>query len=289
MNYLLVFLFCILNFLSVAQFFDNREGNAYSFQPCYNNQFIKTAKIKSIRGKYTFKKAGEKMVEMPYSHEIKFDSLGRLIFIHETLKLNQEIDTQHYEYSYTNSGQVQYIRYKNSDGYTIKEFRYDSLNRIIEENNFIEAAIGNKVFLSGEKTNYQLQNGQLVKIFFNSYQLPYAYEQDEFDEDGYLLSRTTTFKMTQDKKIIHYNYNEKGYLSRIYTSYSNNENKSEEILFNYDKIGNLIEKNIFKNGIHITEVQFVYSSKTGVYSSIITRDVASNFMRILRFEKCTYY
>jgi hypothetical protein len=289
MNYLLTSLFCILNFLLIAQFFDNREGNAYSFSPCYNDQFIKTAKIKSVKGKYTFKKAGEKMVVTPYTHEMKFDSLGRLIYIHETLKLNQDIDTQHYEYSYTKNGQIQSIRYKNSDGYTIKEFIYDSLNRIIEENNFIETAIERKVFLSGEKTNYQLQNGQFVKTFFNSYQLPYAFEQDEFNNDGYLLSRTTTFKMTQDKKITHYNYNEKGYLSRIYTSYSNNENRSEELLFNYDQIGNLIEKNVYKNGKHVSEIQFVYSSKTRVYSSIITRDVSTNFMRILRLEKCTYY
>ena len=91
-------------------------------------------------------------------------------------------------------------------------------------------------------------------------------------------------------------YSEKGWISKILITVSNNTDNNngnprgkQEIRFRYDDFGNLIEKHIYKNDKFITDIQVIYNLKTGLISSILTRDVATNFISILRFEAIKYY
>jgi hypothetical protein len=64
---------------------------------------------------------------------------------------------------------------------------------------------------------------------------------------------------------------------------------NQEIRFKYDEFGNLIEKHIYKNNRFVTDIQVIYNLKTGLISSILTRDVSTNFISILRFEVVKFF
>ena len=63
----------------------------------------------------------------------------------------------------------------------------------------------------------------------------------------------------------------------------------EELLFKYDELGNLIEKQIYKNGVFTTDIQILYNSKSKLLASVITRQVSTGFMMIIRFKDYQFY
>jgi YD repeat-containing protein len=64
---------------------------------------------------------------------------------------------------------------------------------------------------------------------------------------------------------------------------------AEEWFFKYDQLGNLIEKNIYKKGVFTTEIQIIYNNDTKLLSSVLTREVSTNFIMILRFMEYEFY
>ena len=64
---------------------------------------------------------------------------------------------------------------------------------------------------------------------------------------------------------------------------------AEEWLYKYDDLGNLIEKHIYRNGKFVTDIQVIYNVDTKLLSSLLTRDVETNFIQILRFMDYEFY
>jgi YD repeat-containing protein len=133
-------------------------------------------------------------------------------------------------------------------------------------------------------------NGQNEKsIIHNSYGLPFK-EIDIFkDSLGYILVKEEKFKFGNQRITTVLDYNEKGWISSIKSTNAVNPKLNQEIRFKYDDFGNLSEKHVYKNNQFITDIQVIYNLKTGLISSILTRDVATNFISILRFEVVKYH
>jgi hypothetical protein len=63
----------------------------------------------------------------------------------------------------------------------------------------------------------------------------------------------------------------------------------EEFIFKYDEHGNLLEKQIHRNGVYITEIGLIYNEKSKLLTYALTRDVATNFIMILGFKDYVFY
>lgn len=271
-----------------AQILDNKRGFAFTDEPFFDEAFIRTNKIKKIKGEFTYKKAGDIMRKTEFKSIYEFNSLGQLISTYETRIEGTIKDTIENFYEYSSNNQLEVHRKKDSEGYGSVHYERDSLNRIISEETRRDlfdskGQIERSLIINVEKMKYDISPLQQKKTIFNSYGLPYMEEISHFNSDGYLLDVEENLKMTSNKFKYFYEYNEKGYISAIRSNADVNGVFAEEWLFRYDDWGNLIEKHIYKKGVFTTDIQIIYNSDTKLLSSVLTREVSTNFIMILRF------
>ena len=95
--------------------------------------------------------------------------------------------------------------------------------------------------------------------------------------------------MTSQVYTYDYAYNEKGKLASIKKTSNTQEGVLEEFKFKYDELGNLVEKHIYRNGVFTTDIQFIYNSKTKLLATVMTKQVSTGFLMILRFKDYSFY
>lgn len=273
---------------------DNQFGNAFTDIPFFNETFILNNKLKALKGEYTFKKAGDIMRKTAYRCEYSFDNKGHLNSTFETRFNNGSKDTVHNIYEYNKENQLVLVRKKDHGGYQTVHYTLDSLGRIItietrrdilDENEEVKKSF----VINKETMKYNSYPQQQKKTVFNSYNLPYLEEIKYYDSLGYLVNITEKLKMTSSKTIKKYEYNGKGLVSAIRTLSNVDGKYAEEWLYRYDDLGNLIEKHIYRNGKFVTDIQVIYNVDTKLLSSLLTRDVETNFIQILRFMDYEFY
>lgn len=278
---------------------DNSKGNAFTDVPFFNQDFIKINKIKHLRGTYTFKKMGDILRDSEYIVNFEFNEKGELIQGYETKKYESSIDTVVSFYGYDDAGKLQYKRDKDHRGFFSKHYQYDEKGRIIREeyrrdidslNSSIAPVFDRSTVINFETMSYQDFSNQVKKTVSNNYGFPYLEEISYYHPElGYLVSVEQRLKMTYETKKTIYDYTAKGWISKIQTISSANSNANQEIIFKYDEMGNVIAKEIYKNGDFLVDVQIIYNTKTGLISYLLSRDVKSNFITILKFNQYEYF
>ncbi len=263
-------------------------GYAFTDKPFFNADFVKENKLKKLKGTYVYKKRDEPMQTTEYNYAYEFNRKGQLIATFETRQDDGTIDTTWNKYYYNDNNQLIKHRKTDQEGYLTTIYHYDSTDRVIREEIVREVidSMGNitkTLAFNNERFEYSIYDGQTKRTKFNNYDLPYLEEIMYYNEDGYLVERIERIKMTSKVYTYQYEYNEKGLLGAVRKSSNRSEGYLEEWLFEYDDYGNLIEKHLYKNGEFITDYQIIYNSKSKLLATVITRQVSTNFMMILRF------
>ncbi len=295
------YLLIILSFIPLigkSQMLDNSKGNAFTDVPFFNQEFIKNNKIKILKGTYTHKKMGDILRDTEFIVDFEFNEQGQLIKGYETKKYENTIDTLVSFYGYNASGKLKYKRDKDHRGFFSTHYEYDKKGRIIRQeyrrdidslNSSISPVFERSTVINFETMSYEDFTNQTKKTIYNNYGFPYLDEMSYYHSDGYLLSREERLKMTYETKKTVYSYTEKGWISKITSVSSANSNANQEIEFKYDEDGNVTEKAIYKNGDFLVDIQIIYNSKTGLISYLLSRDVKSNFITILKFNQYEYF
>lgn len=277
-----------------AQILDNKNGTAFTDIPFFNVNFIKNNHIKTISGVYSVKKPGDVIRATNLKYVFHFDSLGRLHSTYETQNNNGIKDTVINIYQY-NAKNLLKVHWRNdAHGYTATHYHYDTLDRIIGEEikrDIIDkdGVIKQSILLNQESMKYENYSNQTKKTVYNSYHLPYVDVFFNYNEFGYLLEKEERYKMTSSTNKNTYSYDNKGYLASIKSSSSIDGTFDEEFYFKYDEFGNMYEKLTFKNGKQTSDIQIIYNTDTKFLSSVLTRDLGTNFIHILRFSEYEYY
>jgi antitoxin component YwqK of YwqJK toxin-antitoxin module len=79
-------------------------------------------------------------------------------------------------------------------------------------------------------------------------------------------------------------YNNKNQIDSLVFFSSLTPDETESVYFTYDKNGNILDKKLYVNNKLIYRIEFVYNEKTGMLSSILKQEIATNFLSIIRFE-----
>lgn len=290
---LIFLIFVGLSFGLNAQVLDNRNGEAFTDVPFFNEDFVRDNKLKKLKGEFTYMKSGDGMRDTEFKYVYEFDVNGRLISTFETKRDNKSIDTNWNKYFYDEQNNLIAHSKTDLDGYLTIKFTHDTSGRILtkEYARDIDSAGMNIRSLSFNKESikYANFNLQTKRTFYNNYDLPYLDEYFNYNDLGYLVERIERIKMTSAVYTFHYEYNEEGKLAAIRKSSNKKEGYVEELLFKYDELGNLIEKHIYKNGIFTTDIQIIYSSKTKLLQTVLTREVSTDFLMILRFRDYEFF
>lgn len=268
-------------------------GEAFTDQPFFNEAFIKQNKLKRLNGTFTYKKRGDVLKPTEFKYVYEFDRQGQLVSTYETRTDDGSVDTSWNKYFYDDNDQLIKHSKSDQDGFTSINYTYDSLGRVVSEE-YVKDIDSNGIVIRSlsfnkERIAYSDYGDQIKKTRYNNYDLPYLDEFLNYNELGYLIERIEKIKMTSTVYTYHYAYNEKGKLAGIKKTSNQTDQVLEELKFKYDELGNLMEKHIYKNGVFITDIQILYSTKTGLLDSVITRQVSTNFMLILRFLDYEFY
>lgn len=293
-----LFLLIGFNFAATAQLLDNSKGLAFTDVPFFNTKFVKGSKIKEIKGTYTFKKQGDIMRQSDYVYVFNFDTLGRLVRHYQTAKGDLVTDTTVRFYDYSESGNLVRLRTSQKKGFLSTYYSYNENGQVIKEevyrdidtlHSLLTPSIERSILWNSETMEYSEYEGQFKKKVSNSYGNQYLEITTYYDSLGFLSRIEELFTITRNKLTTKYTYSDKGWVERV-TVYKNTDTVPiSESVFTYDTFGNMQSKAVYKNGVFTTEYQIVYSGLTGLLSSIIIREVSSNFISIIRFTEPSFW
>lgn len=284
--------------LSFSQLLDNSRGMAFTDVPFFNTHFVHASKIKTIRGNYTFKKQGDIMRQTDFVYVFDFDTLGNLVRHYETAKGDILTDTTVRLYDYSQNGWLLRKRVSQKKGFLSTYYTYDENGNVVKEevyrdidtmHSMLKPVIERSLLWNSETMSYEQYEGQFRKKVYNSYGNQYLEVTTLYDSLGYLKEVEELFTITRNKIETVYAYSDKGFIERVTVTKNNDSIPLSETVFSYDEFGNLQSKKYYKNGVFTTEYQIVYSGLTGLLSSVIIREVSTNFLSIIRFEEPEFW
>ena len=139
------------------------------------------------------------------------------------------------------------------------------------------------IIVSESFKNEWLSDLELKKTYYNNYGRPYQEKYTRWNEMGYLVEEETVLLMNSKRNKTKYEYDEKGQV--VAKIHSSNITGNSELRYEYlyDEVGNLMESNEYRNGKHITKRTVIYEEKTMLMKAIIVKDVATEYMSIVRY------
>lgn len=286
-------LMVLFTFMTNAQVLDNRKGDAFTDKPFFNETFVKENKLKTLVGSYVYKKTGETMKTTAFKYVYNFDKEGHLASSYETKTDDGTKDTIWNIYEYNDKNLLTTHRKTDLEGFATVHYTHDDKGRVIAEEYKRDidslGEIVRSLSFNKERIEYSDYGGQTKMTKYNNYNLPYLDEYVKYDSTGYLIERVERIRMTSTTFTNTYSYNEQGKLAAIQKTSNRKEGIIEEARFRYDELGNLIEKHIYKDGVFTTDIQIIYNSKTKLLATVITKQVSTGFLMILRFQDYEFY
>ncbi len=291
LKYTFLFLVSFLPSFLFSQVLNNTNGEAFSDKPFFNESFILQNKIKSIKGQFNYKRTRQAMIEKNYYYVYNFDEKGRLVSTYETRKDDGSVDTTWNVYLYNAASQLMEHKRGNANGKTSNVYIYDGDRQIREE--FWTESIDStgkqtRLLFNSESIVHSEYLNQQREKHYNSYGLPYLEKTTYTDSLGYRSSEETRMLMTNTLLRKTFYYNEKGYLSKQFI-YDDSKTPTESYEYTYDQFGNLIQTYYYKDGIFTTDTQIVYNDQSRLMTAVIIREVATDFIMVLRFKGYEYY
>jgi YD repeat-containing protein len=277
-----------------AQFILNQEGQAFGTTPFFNDSLIAAQHIRTIDGFYTYKKGTEAFKPSSDTFRYTFNQKGQLIASMEILQKGAAKDSIFHHYGYFENGQLRLHRYAAYGGAISEHYAYDSLARLVSIALYRDVYDHRKdTLLSSVKMRTETLRYHTDKPLnftrYNNYQKPYIEVSKGFDDENYLRSITTYYRISQNSENTKFSYNQTGLLANKAAFTDTVQVAREEWRYRYDQWGNLIEMHRYENGVFLTDYQIVYDYKTGFLGSLIKKDVRTEQLSILRFTNYSYY
>lgn len=294
---LLIFFYLTTGF-AFGQMLNNSHGEAFTDEPFFNAQNIRINKIKRIIGHYSTKRMNDQIRPSQLIYVYEFDTLGRLVQKYKSIQVNGGIDTVVTQYIYHPKGFLKIKRRSDRNGFYAYLYEYDHDGRVVREEfrrdlnknkNILNFDLDKHYTITFETSTYTNRPGVEKRTYYNSYNKPFKEKVSHFDENGYLLEENEMLKVTSGRKKTTYKYNERGLLREKKIVSSVMGKSTTKYVYNYDEIGNLLAKKIYRDSNYVTEIQIIYQKTTGLIHAILTRQVSTNFITLLEFDKIEFY
>ena len=295
---LLIYSFVLsLTFTARGQLINNTLGKSFEEQPYFNAKEIKLKKVKEIRTTNFQKKTGDIMRDLEKQSVYYFNEKGYLATVFEIQNSGLGPDTSYFQYIYSPKGMLKTLRKNSYLGFTSTNYSYDSIGQVIKEEYFRDKVVQRDLtdplfkqdsILDFETVRYKSYPNQKKKIVYNSYGNPYIDYITYTNSKGQIIEIAKKLKMTSEINEVKYYYNPNNLVDSIVKFSSLNPKETESIHFKYDSKNNLMSKKSYVNKKLIAQTEFLYNAQTGVLSSIIKQEVATNLLSITRFETIYY-
>jgi len=291
--FVVIFLFFSLN--SYAQLVVNNSSYNLHTETYFNPKFLKVNKIEKVTGKISVKKELQPITDLGNIDQFIFDRNGNLLEKLESFSVNyQRKDTASILYKYNDINQLISITNQANKGFDAISYQYDSAGNIIKKGFYRGSNIsqykyqlnqGKKYFVREESYKIEQQSKQFEKTTtFNSDGAPYLTTEAEYNELGNIIKKTSRFVVTNKKKEIQYNYNEKGMLTEIVETSNLITPIETKYSYSYDDLGNVYEELKYKNGTLVERRQFLYEEVSSLLTAELIKNENTNEIKIIQFE-----
>ncbi len=289
--------FLVFTFIAKGQLINNNLGKAFEEQPFFLSKEIKLKKIKEIRCTYFVKKTGDMMREIKKQSVYYYNEKGYLTNVFEIQDLGKNADTTYFEYIYSPKGLLKTLHKKNYAGFTSTNYSYDTIDQLIKEEYYRDKVINRDLtkalfvqdsLIDYETIHYKTYPNQKKKIVYNSYGNPYLDYITYTNAKGQIIEIDKKLKMTSEINETKYYYNTMNQIDSLVNFSSLNPNDTKSTRFRYDSKQNLISKKSYSSKKLLYGTEYLYNKKTGVLSSVILQEVATNILSISRFETIYY-
>jgi hypothetical protein len=280
-----------------SQMIKNHTGEVFSDDPFFNKDFILTNKLKSINGAVSSKKELGAIQSSRLVQGYQYNLKGQLSSQYNSTLQNKKRDTSFTYYQYNKDEQLILKRISDSYGFYSYSYEYDSLGQMSkntfsrEKNigkskaNFI---LGKKYVIFSETYKYEKSDSLTVKIIMNNNQRPYQKNTYKYDDLGYLKEEKTKLLINNKIHLTLYDYNEKGGLKKIESFKQQSKSPYKTIKFQYDEWGNVTYIDEYKDGVQVIHKEILYDQSTLVMKTILSQDLVSNLITIIKFKPKFY-
>ncbi len=257
--------------------------------------YVKAFHIKSFKGNYSTKAAGDIIRPTLRACYFEFDREG---------KLTREYhcaygDTVWCSYGYTGGNQIEKVRISDKYGGQILYYTFGKWGRILSSElrtfsgvltDKFEFELDSTCRKSFEKFVYtDLEAGLYKKEFLNALGKVYKDELIYTDKMGRIVHTESQTMNGTSRSSTDFSFDDFGSVKNA-THVS--ENTVRNILrteYVYDQGGKLLSERHYVSGTYESEKQFVYNSDTHLPDAIIWRQEESNFLTILDFSEVLFY
>jgi hypothetical protein len=290
------YFFCFFSLLSVnAQMLDNIEGKTFGDVPFFNEDFVQRNKIKSIKGYYSTKATLDIIRKSKDVYFYQFNDRGQLIQDYRT----QYGDTLISMYAYNEDGQLNVLRKSDNDGFHSYHYAYDERGRILEQEyrrdfnkigDLAKFELDKSFSISIEKFEYiEMEGLDYKKIYYNTASRVYQEEFFYYDDNGYLMLQEARMKMGASYANTSYVYDELGRVKEKIIEKRVTSVFTTRWVYEYDAHSNVLAQHYYKREVYLSESQIVYSADNLLIEAIITRDVETNLVTILKLSDYKFF
>lgn len=298
----ILFVFVLVSFThtgAISQLLNNQLGEAFTDRPFFNEDLVEANGIKTIYGNFSNYKLGDEMRETKLYRAYHFDMNGRLSKQYESRKSAKGTDTLVSLYEYDRDGNLVALRQRDQYGFYAYIYEYDSAGRVIREEyrrnltrdrqSATNFELGKEFVVTYETASYQNFDGQEKKTVYNSYGVPYKDIMSYYNEQGQITQKEERLRRTSRGTRTEYSYNEKGLLDSLKTVSDISARQERLYVFEYNEFNNLVVKDYYKNGVHTTRHRVLYNDKTMTLETILIKNIATDFVRILKLQDYVFY
>lgn len=293
MNRFILLLFCLsINHL-FAQMIKNESGQIFTETPFFNEKYIRSVKLKSITGTISSKKELGAIKSSGKKEAYIFNEKGNLTIHYLSSKSKSKSDTTFtfYEYNLKNENIV--FRVSDSYGFYSYSKKYNDLGKLINktysrEKNASKSKMNfkleEKYVIFEESYLHENKDSTTEVTTLNSNGRPYQRQIYYYDSFNYLFKIHTRLLISNSTKYEKYTYNDRGFLKSIQYFINQNETPIKEFRYDYDEWGNVTFMDEYKDNLRVIHKELLYDPSTLILKTILSQDLVSNLITIIKYK-----
>ena len=293
MNRVILLLFCLSINQLFAQMINNESGQIFTETPFFNEKYIRSVKLKSITGTISSKKELGAIKSSGKKEAYIFNENGNLTIHYLSSKTKNKPDTTFTFYEYNLKNENTIFRVSDSYGFYSYSKKYNDLGKLINktysrEKNASKSKMNfkleEKYVIFQESYLYENKDSIIEVTTLNSNGRPYQRQIYYYDSFNYLFKIHTRLLISNSTKYEKYTYNDRGFLKSI--QYFNNENETpiKELRYDYDEWGNVTFMDEYKDNVRVIHKELLYDPSTLILKTILSQDLVSNLITIIKYK-----
>lgn len=293
MNRVILLLFCLSINQLFAQMINNESGQIFTETPFFNEKYIRSVKLKSITGTISSKKELGAIKSSGKKEAYIFNENGNLTVHYMSSKTKNKPDTTFTFYEYNLKNENTIFRVSDSYGFYSYSKKYNDLGKLINktysrEKNASKSKMNfkleEKYVIFQESYLYENKDSIIEVTTLNSNGRPYQRQIYYYDSFNYLFKIHSRLLISNSTKYEKHTYNDRGFLKSI--QYFNNENETpiKELRYDYDEWGNVTFMDEYKDNVRVIHKELLYDPSTLILKTILSQDLVSNLITIIKYK-----